>query len=78
MSADDRICVTKLAAILRVANALDNVRPHRAFNLDFAESGGRLHIIVHSLLDLTLTRHHLAERAEMFLDVFGLRVVSCR
>lgn len=75
MSTEDRICVTKLAAILRVANALDNVRPHRAFDLDFAETGGRLRITVHSPLDLTLTRHHLAERAEMFRDVFGMRVV---
>lgn len=75
MTPAERVCVTKLAAILRVANALDSLRPAKAFELDFTVSGNRLLIVVRSQLDLTLTRHHLAERAEMFAAVFGLRVV---
>ncbi len=75
MNDDDRVCVTKLAAILRVANALDHLRPGQAFELELAATDDRLAIGIRSALDLTLTRHQVADRAEMFRAVFGLRVV---
>ncbi len=75
MNSDDRVCVIKLAAILRIANALDHLRPGTAFTLDVSATEDRLVIGIRSTLDLTLTRHHLTDRAEMFRSVFGLRVV---
>lgn len=75
MTVEERICVSKLAAILRVANALDQLRPSRAFELDTEIVDKRFVVTVRSALDLTLTRHHLVERAEMFRAVFGMRVV---
>jgi exopolyphosphatase/guanosine-5'-triphosphate,3'-diphosphate pyrophosphatase len=75
MTVEERVCVSKLAAILRVANALDHLRPSRAFELDTCIAEEAFIITIRSALDLTLTRHHLAERAEMFRAVFGMRVV---
>ncbi|MCL1856281.1 MAG: hypothetical protein FWF84_01365 [Kiritimatiellaeota bacterium] len=74
LSPDERLTVSKLAAILRVANVLDNLSPSRALAFDATVSGSQFRIAVHSMLNLTLTRSHLAERSGMFRNVFGLTV----
>jgi len=75
LSPEARITVSKLAAILRVANALDHLRPYKAFDIKARISGNRFLVTLRSALDLSLTRSQLTERSEMFRTVFGLKVV---
>lgn len=72
---EDRAAVLKLSAILRVADALDRGHTQRLHltNLDIKED----HLILQTDCqgDLSLERLSLAEKADMFEDVFGLKVV---
>ena len=71
---EKRILVSKLAAILRVADALD--RTHTDQGRDFRCERRDEELVIHvaSAADLTLERRALAQKADMFTDVFGLKV----
>lgn len=75
LSREDRAIVLKLAAILRVADALDrgHTQRLRLEELEVKED----HLLLRSDCqgDLSLERLSLAEKADMFEDVFGLKVV---
>jgi len=75
----DRIVVLKLAAILRVADALDRGHDQRVSGVSFERSGDRLIIRTArgsgAPLDLSLERLSLAEKGDMFEDAFGLEPV---
>jgi exopolyphosphatase/guanosine-5'-triphosphate,3'-diphosphate pyrophosphatase len=72
---EDRILVLKMASILRVADALDrghsqrikNVRVERRSEVVALHTGGNL--------DLSSERIGLEEKADMFQDVFGYKVI---
>jgi exopolyphosphatase/guanosine-5'-triphosphate,3'-diphosphate pyrophosphatase len=71
---DRRILVSKLAALLRVADALD--RAHASHIRDFhaQRQGDEFVIVVPGATDLTLERYATAQKSEMFADVFGMKV----
>ena len=75
LPAGDRIRVSKLAAILRVADALEFSHDHGDVTLTFATRRDELVIQVHTRDDLTLIQRQMDARAEMFQTVYGLRVV---
>ena len=74
LSPDERLTVSKLAAILRVANVLDHLSPSRALPFETAIAGSQFRITARSMLNLTLIQSNLAERSGMFRSVFGLTV----
>ena len=69
---EDRMTVAKLAALLRVADALE--RTHRAAPrpLEFRREADRFVIQVRDMEDLTMERLVLREKGNLFADVFGL------
>jgi exopolyphosphatase/guanosine-5'-triphosphate,3'-diphosphate pyrophosphatase len=73
-SREDRMLINKLAAILRVANALD--RGHwqkvRSFSVDQQDRDFTL--FVKGADELLLERHMVVERSDLFEDIFGMRV----
>jgi exopolyphosphatase/guanosine-5'-triphosphate,3'-diphosphate pyrophosphatase len=71
-----RLVVNKLAAILRVADALDVSRTQsiRDFRCRIDKDAGFV-IAVPAGLDLILERRSLAEKADMFQDIYGMDVV---
>lgn len=75
LSRADRAIVLKLSAILRVADALDRGHTQRfkLVNTEMKED----HLVLHTDCqgDLSLERLSLAEKGDMFEDVFGLKVV---
>jgi exopolyphosphatase / guanosine-5'-triphosphate,3'-diphosphate pyrophosphatase len=75
MSREARMIVNKLAAILRVADALDVSRTQsiRDFRCRIDNRNGFV-ISVPAGLDLILERRSLAEIGDMFLDIYGLDV----
>ncbi|HEY8240652.1 MAG TPA: exopolyphosphatase, partial [Kiritimatiellia bacterium] len=75
LSRDDRLAVSKMAAILRVADALDRNHMQQVRDLAFAREKGQFTITVRDVEDLTLERVALREKASMFEEVYGMKVV---
>ncbi|MBN1942388.1 MAG: HD domain-containing protein, partial [Phycisphaerae bacterium] len=69
-----RVIVSKLAAILRVADALE--RGHAQQVRDVNVEHGEEEIVLHvsGVTDLALERRALEMKADLFEDVFGLRI----
>ena len=75
LSRDDRLVVSKLAAILRVADALDRNHMQQANDMTFSREGGHFVINMRGVEDLTLERLALRDKGSMFEEVYGLKVV---
>ncbi len=71
---DDRIIVSRLAAILRIAVALESANRQRIRNFTCKIEENRLIITVKEVNDLTLELLGLKQRAGFFEEVFGLSV----
>lgn len=78
LNRDSRIAVSKLAAILRVADALDRNHLQDIRDLTFSHEDGQFVITVPDADDLTLERLALKEKGGMFEEVYGMKVVLRR
>ena len=72
---DQRIAVTKLAALLRVATALDASRSGRVSEFDCQESGRKLVITVPGVEDLSIEQLTLNRNGLLFEQIFGQSVL---
>lgn len=72
---DDRIRVSKLAAILRVADALERTHAQRVSQIEIQRAGGKLRLMLPNLADASVERLAMASKADLFEQVFGLAVV---
>ncbi|MBN1980499.1 MAG: HD domain-containing protein [Chitinivibrionales bacterium] len=72
---DGRIVVSKLAAILRIADALDRSNSQRIQQIDVAVRNGKLVITTGAIDDLTLEMIGLKEKGDLFKQVYGLTPV---
>ena len=72
---DERVLVSKLAAILRVANALDKLYLQKASDLKVTREGDRNVLTVPNVADLTMEKVALAERSDLFTEVFGKQII---
>jgi exopolyphosphatase/guanosine-5'-triphosphate,3'-diphosphate pyrophosphatase len=74
LSRQQRLVVNRLAALLRVADAL--VRGHAEQVLDFRLSPRRdeLTVLARGVGELTLEQRSLARKADLFEDVYGMNV----
>lgn len=70
----DRIVVNKLAALLRVADALDRSHQARVSELQVEKTADEVTIRCRLSGSLALKRLALERKADLFQDVFGLRV----
>ena len=71
---DRRILVNKLAALLRVADALDRAHGQQVRDFQGERQGEEFVITVPGVTDLTLERRAMAQKGDLFEDVFGLRI----
>jgi exopolyphosphatase/guanosine-5'-triphosphate,3'-diphosphate pyrophosphatase len=71
---DERVAVSKLAAMLRIAVALNDSRSQRINNIRCEIKGNRLVISVLNVQDVSLEQLALRQNASLFEDVFGLQV----
>jgi len=74
LSRERRMIVNKLAALLRIADALDISRTQPVEDFESRIDNNGLIISVHTGADLTLEQRSLAEKADMFQDIYGLDV----
>ena len=72
---DNRIIVTKLAAILRIAKAMDTGRRQRIGSIGAKVSNTHLMLQVDNVEDLTVEKLELKQMTGLFESVFGKRVV---
>ena len=75
LSTDDRIRVCKLAALLRVADALERTHAQRVASLEIRRESGKLRIRLPGLADAAVERLAMATKADLFEQVFGLAVI---
>lgn len=71
----DNLTVTKLLAILRVANALDRSHKQKLKDFKVDLKDGSLSITVKTNEDITLEKSSLKEKAEFFEEVFGVKLL---
>jgi exopolyphosphatase / guanosine-5'-triphosphate,3'-diphosphate pyrophosphatase len=72
---DERVIVSKLAAILRVANALDKLSIQKASDLKVSREGDRIVLTFPNVTDLTMEKVALADRSDLFTEVFGKQII---
>jgi exopolyphosphatase / guanosine-5'-triphosphate,3'-diphosphate pyrophosphatase len=72
---DERMIVSKLAAILRVANALDKDHLQKAMDLKISREGDQLVLTAQNITDLAMGRLALAARSDFFTEIFGKKVI---
>ncbi|MGE3780529.1 MAG: HD domain-containing protein, partial [Pirellulaceae bacterium] len=68
---DERVTVAKLAAVLRVALALDESRSQRITDFRLVREEGRLVLVVPDVDDLSLEQLTLRQNGSLFEEVFG-------
>lgn len=71
---DDRIRVCKLAALLRVADALERTHVQRVSQIEFIRRDGRLHLRLPGLADAAVERLAMSSKADLFEQVYGLTI----
>jgi exopolyphosphatase / guanosine-5'-triphosphate,3'-diphosphate pyrophosphatase len=72
---ESRVAVLKMAAILRVADALDAGHNQQIRNLKAAVQPEGLVVGVADSGDVTLEKHALQHKGQMFEQVFGMKVI---
>ncbi len=75
LSTEDRIRVCKLAALLRVADALERTHAQRVSQIEIHHESGKLRIRLPGLADAAVERLAMASKADLFEQIFGLTVV---
>ena len=72
---NDRVAVAKLAAILRLAIALDESRSQRISNIRCRREEDRLVILTHGVEDVSLEQLTVRQSGELFEEIFGMSVL---
>ena len=67
--------MSKLAAILRIADALAKGYTGEKRNIRIAVEPSRMTITLESTSDLALEEHALTQKREMFEQVYGMKIV---
>jgi exopolyphosphatase/guanosine-5'-triphosphate,3'-diphosphate pyrophosphatase len=75
LPAKDRVIVSKLASLVRLADALDNEHGGKVAGITLAYERPRLQITLHGQGDLLLEKWALAKRTPLFEEIFGVKVV---
>jgi len=71
---ESRVVINKLAAILRVGDALSRGRRHKGRDLRFERQGDDLIIHLPGAKDLTLEKRTIAIKGDLFEDIYGMRI----
>jgi exopolyphosphatase/guanosine-5'-triphosphate,3'-diphosphate pyrophosphatase len=72
---DERILMLKMAAILRVADALDRGHSQHIHSITVEKKSDAIFVYAHGSYDLSLEQIGLEEKADLFQDVFGYKVI---
>ena len=71
---EDKLVVSKMAAILRVADAIDRRHLETKRKIDIDIEPGVMTVTIKNAGDLSLEKHGLPNKADLFEQVYGMRV----
>lgn len=71
----DRLRVQKLAALLRVAEAMERAHSRRILSFSVRTNARRLELLVPDVSDLTLENLALRTKGALFTDIFGYDII---
>ena len=71
---ETRVVVTKLAALLRVADALVRGQSHQISHVDFQRQGDELIVGAPGGTDLLLRQRAVVTKGDLFEDIFGTKI----
>ncbi len=71
---ESRVLVNKLAAILRVADALSRGHVHAPCNLRFERQGDDLIICIPDAKEILLEQRAVHAKADLFEDIYGMKI----
>jgi exopolyphosphatase / guanosine-5'-triphosphate,3'-diphosphate pyrophosphatase len=74
LPAKDRVTVSKLSAILRLADALDNEHAGKVTDIAVEYNRPRFMLKLHGEGDLLLEKWALVKRTPLFEEIFGVKV----
>lgn len=74
LNRSNRVAVAKLAAILRIANAMDEGRSQKINQFTCQVIADRVQISVFDNVDISLEQLSVSEAKKLFEDIFGVRV----
>jgi exopolyphosphatase/guanosine-5'-triphosphate,3'-diphosphate pyrophosphatase len=74
LKSDDRMRVSKLAAILRIADALDRSHSARISKISVRAGKQKLNIDLHGIADASVERMAMRSKANLFQDIYGLSI----
>jgi exopolyphosphatase/guanosine-5'-triphosphate,3'-diphosphate pyrophosphatase len=72
---DERVLMLKMASILRVADALDRGHSQHISGITVEKKSEAIFLYAQGTYDLSLERIGLEEKADLFQDVFGYKVI---
>lgn len=72
---EKRVAVAKLAALLRIADALDRSHSQRVREIRCTREEGRLVISIPRIADLSLEQLALKQKGPLFEEIFGMQVL---
>lgn len=69
----DRIAVSKLAAILRVANAMDESHLQKIKDFKCSVITDRVTVYTDGVSDISMEQHAVSQAQSLFENIFGMR-----
>lgn len=72
---EDQIRVSKMAALLRVADALERTHNQRIKNIHGTRRGNRFFLTLEGVQDAAVERLALTFKGQLFHDIFGLEII---
>lgn len=78
LSREERMIVFKLAALLRLADALDRTHAQRIKTIHLRPDGGRLDILTPGVEDTTVEQIAINSKCGLFSEIYGYEVVLSR
>lgn len=75
LSREDRMIVFKLAALLRVADALDRSHAQRIKSITLRPEGGRLYILTSGVDDTTVEQYAINSKCDIFREIYGYDII---
>jgi len=74
LSSENKMRVSKLAAILRVADALDRTHSSRVQKIDLKIKSRKLYITLHGIQDASIERQAMKSKGNLLQDIYGLDI----
>lgn len=75
LSREERMIVFKLAALLRIADALDRSHAQRVRTIQLRPEGGRLYILTPGVDDTTVEQIAINSKCDLFREIYGYEVI---